>query len=96
MMGRSIAPLNMMVTLFLFAFILILPQPGAAIPAFSSQTGAACRVCHFQGMHALSRYGSEFLRNGFRESDRMKQKRREKQRKKEQQRQAAKQVDQHK
>jgi len=47
-----------------------------AIPAFSRQTGASCRLCHFQGMHSLSKYGRDFLRNSFRETMKMKEHRR--------------------
>jgi len=48
----------------------------SAIPAFSRQTGASCRLCHFQGMHSLNKYGRDFLKNGFREGREMKEHRR--------------------
>jgi len=50
--------------------------PASAIPVFSRQTGASCRLCHFQGMHSLSKYGRDFLRNSFRETRDMKERRR--------------------
>ncbi|MBN4076669.1 hypothetical protein JYT48_00170 [Mariprofundus ferrooxydans] len=72
---------NMMFILLVFGGVVLAPQSGMAIPAFSSQTGASCRLCHFQGMHALSKYGSDFLRNGFRETAAMKKRRAQKQQK---------------
>jgi len=48
----------------------------SANPAFSRQTGASCRLCHFQGMHSLSKYGRDFMRNSFRETRKMKERRR--------------------
>jgi len=63
-----------------WVFILLLAvglsSPALANPAFSRQTGASCRLCHFQGMHSLSKYGRDFLRNGFRETMKMKERRR--------------------
>jgi len=50
--------------------------PASASPAFSRQTGASCRLCHFQGFHSLSRYGRDFLMNGFRETREMQERRR--------------------
>jgi len=50
--------------------------PASAIPAFSRQTGASCRVCHFQNMHSLNKYGRDFLKNGFHETEEMKKRRR--------------------
>jgi len=29
------------------------PVPASASPAFSRQTGASCRLCHFQGFHSF-------------------------------------------
>jgi len=46
-----------------------------AIPAFSRQTGASCRLCHFLDMHSLNKYGRDFLINGYRETDKMKERR---------------------
>ena len=52
------------------------PAFASATPAFSRQTGASCRLCHFQGMHSLDKYGRDFLRSGFRETREMKERRR--------------------
>jgi len=51
--------------------------PTSASPAFSRQTGASCRLCHFQGFHSLSRYGRGFLMNGFCETNKMQERRME-------------------
>ncbi len=61
---------------FTVLLVISLPHVTLASPAFSRQTGASCRVCHFQTMHSLSKYGRDFLRNGFRESYEMKERRR--------------------
>ena len=56
-------------------WMLLMPINGWAIPAFSRQIHADCRTCHFQGMYALNKYGRAFKKNGFRESDRMREQR---------------------
>jgi len=63
--------------LFTVLLAMSLPQLALANPAFSRQTGASCRVCHFQDFHSLNKYGREFLINGFRETGKMKKYRRE-------------------
>jgi len=54
----------------------VIPFVGST-PAFTRQTGAACRVCHFQGMRSLNAYGRKFLQNSFHETERMLRERRE-------------------
>jgi len=66
-----------MVKIFLILLLAVgWSASASAIPAFSRQTGASCRLCHFQGMHSLSKYGRDFLRNSFRETREMKERRR--------------------
>jgi len=62
--------------LFILLLVIGLPLPVLANPAFSRQTGASCRQCHFQDMYSLNKYGREFLENGFRETKEMKAHRR--------------------
>jgi len=58
---------------FILLLAVGLSAPAAASPAFSRQTGASCRLCHFQSFHSLSKYGRDFLKNGFRETREMKE-----------------------
>jgi len=43
----------------------------SATPAFSRQINADCRTCHFQGMHALNKFGRDFKANAFHLSEPM-------------------------
>jgi len=73
--GTSGNAVKIQIIITMIAYLLLavgLPLPVLANPAFSRQTGASCRQCHFQGMHSLNKYGREFLENGFRETKKMK------------------------
>lgn len=78
-MTRHIKPALPLIAL---AFIMGTPCEAPAIPAFSRQIHADCRTCHFQDMHALNAYGRAFKLNGFRESEKMRQKRLQREREK--------------
>lgn len=49
------------------------PVKAQAIPAFSRQTHADCRACHFQGMGALNAFGRAFEMNNFSLTKKMRQ-----------------------
>jgi len=65
----------MVKVLFILLLAVGLSASASANPAFSRQTGASCKLCHFQSFHSLSKYGRDFLRNGFRETGEMKERR---------------------
>jgi len=65
----------MVKTLFILLLVVGLLPSALANPAFSRQTGASCRLCHFQGVHTLNKYGRDFLRNSLRETREMKERR---------------------
>lgn len=56
-----------------------MPCEAPAVPAFSRQIHADCRICHFQNMRSLNRYGRAFKQNGFRETEKMREMRRDRQ-----------------
>lgn len=55
------------------AIATLMPSTASATPAFSRQIHADCRTCHFQGMHALNRFGRAFMMNNFSLSKSMRQ-----------------------
>ncbi|TLS73420.1 hypothetical protein FE236_13305 [Mariprofundus erugo] len=64
--------LLLIITLSLFPVLQMMPE-AEATPAFSRQTGADCRSCHFMDMHGLNAFGRAFKQNAFNLSEHMKE-----------------------
>lgn len=66
--------LRLLLSFAAFLLMFTMPCEVPAVPAFSRQIHADCRTCHFQNMRSLNRFGREFKQNGFRETEKMREK----------------------